>query len=304
MKSLPKTLIYIVAILSLLLPNISIAANVAFDAPQLLGTNTPISVVLTVTAVEPINTLSLAIKIPEGLEFIDASDGNSIINFWVDKPNFDKSTRMLTFSGIIPGGYSGKNGKLLLIHLQAIREGQFTLTYDTKQSKIYLNTPNASPDVIKTQPLILTAKAGVKNNTLESIDSTAPESFTVDIIQNNQDFENKWVAVFAAQDKGSGLSHYELAENYRKISDYDSLKWQIVESPYVLQDQKLESFVYVKAVDIKGNARIEIHEPFHPAPWYVINLRYIIVCITLIILVILFLVRGKIVRVIFRREVS
>ena len=43
------------------------------------------------------------------------------------------------------------------------------------------------------------------------------------------------------------------------------LNWQKVESPVILKDQKLSSFVYVKAVDQADNRRIEVIHPINPS---------------------------------------
>jgi hypothetical protein len=269
--------------LAFFLPSISLAATVGFDSPTSpVGTGSEFLIGLTLTAPQPVNALSISVKIPEGLDFIDTSDGNSVINFWIDKPAYDSKTRILSFSGIIPGGYSGKNGRLLLVHAKSTEDRTYTLSYDLNQSKVYLNTPNALLDILSAQSLLINSKSGIKN-IQEQDDISPPESFAIDIVQNKNEFENKWVAVFSTQDKGSGISHYEIAENYKKITDYDSLEWKITDSPYILKDQTRRSFVYVKAVDKKGNMLVEIHDPLLSAPWYLVYLRYIIIAILFIL---------------------
>ena len=98
-------------------------------------------------------------------------------------------------------------------------------------------------------------------------------------------FEGKYFLVFATQDKGSGISHYEAVEFRSRNLEFKKLlnkalqfitnsKFQILdsyktaESPYVLRDQKLRSYIYVKAVDKNGNERIITLTPQNPVFWY------------------------------------
>ena len=41
-----------------------------------------------------------------------------------------------------------------------------------------------------------------------------------------------------------------------------------VESPYILADQELRSYIFVKAVDKDGNARVTKILPRNPLRWY------------------------------------
>ena len=63
--------------------------------------------------------------------------------------------------------------------------------------------------------------------------------------------------VFATQDKKSGVDHYEVAEDKTNVGvEYNKLNWHRAGSPYLLSDQSLGNFVYVKAVDNRGNERV------------------------------------------------
>lgn len=108
------------------------------------------------------------------------------------------------------------------------------------------------------------------------VDTTPPEQFTLEIAE----IEGKQYLVFSTIDKTSGVDHYEVFEqppkNFfeilsNKLKSED--KWQIAQSPYLLEDQELESIIKVKAVDKAGNTRIaEIVPPEKPFPWLVIIL--------------------------------
>ena len=56
-------------------------------------------------------------------------------------------------------------------------------------------------------------------------------------------------------------------------------KWVSVESPYVLQDQELRSYVFMKAIDKAGNKRIVSLPPKYPLKWYEMYENWIIIII-------------------------
>jgi len=88
-----------------------------------------------------------------------------------------------------------------------------------------------------------------------------------EIAQNSAITNGKWFLVFATQDKGSGIDHYKVKETRQRFLDIFS-KWISGESPHVLQDQELRSYIFVKAVDKAGNTRIEKITPKNPLRWY------------------------------------
>ena len=72
-------------------------------------------------------------------------------------------------------------------------------------------------------------------------------------------FEGKWFVVFNTQDKQSGIDHFEVQENRGAKPDYT--KWKTAVSPYLLEDQDLKSYIFIKAVDKAGNSVLEILPP-------------------------------------------
>ena len=76
---------------------------------------------MSIDAGKSINAIQAVLYIPQELVPIDISEGNSIINFWVEKPNFDEATRLLTFSGIIPGGFQGEKAPLLIVKFKTAK---------------------------------------------------------------------------------------------------------------------------------------------------------------------------------------
>ena len=101
-------------------------------------------------------------------------------------------------------------------------------------------------------------------------DPDPPEIFEPVLARNPNVFDNKWFLVFVSQDKGSGIAYYAIRETRREINiqrETDA-KWVEAESPYLLEDQELRSFAYVKAVDKAGNERVAMVKPRFPLKWY------------------------------------
>jgi hypothetical protein len=122
---------------------------------------------------------------------------------------------------------------------------------------------------------MVVAEAGETPPPPSVVDNDPPESFAPELGRDLNIFEGKWFLVFATQDKGSGIDRYEAEE--RKTDKVDDGQWKTAESPYVLQDQTLGSYVFVKAVDKKGNQRVAFWAPQQPKiVWYK---NYLIWCI-------------------------
>lgn len=232
------------------------ASTLYFD-PQSneIGTEKPFVIALNITAQEAVNALLVAIRIPPGLTPFDISDGNSIINFWLERPAYDPATRILSFSGIVPGGFIGNGGRLLLMKFNVDKNATSSLfDFDRTASRIILNGPAGEESIVNFEPLILEVKPGRENQSAELPDNTPPENFKPEIFRSKNLNSGLWTAVFTAQDKDSGINHYEIQEVLSKIPWSDD--WQTATSPYILKDQELHSYIFIKAVDNKGNERI------------------------------------------------
>ncbi|MCK4782027.1 hypothetical protein KAS79_03865 [Candidatus Parcubacteria bacterium] len=96
------------------------------------------------------------------------------------------------------------------------------------------------------------------------IDTAAPEEFEPKITE----IEGKNYLVFAADDKTSGIEHYEIREIPRIWTLKIAKKgWKVGESPYLLEDQSLRSKILVKTIDKAGNKRIAEITPPYKATW-------------------------------------
>ncbi len=227
---------------------------------------------------ETINAVEGVIIFPQKrLELVDVRDGNSLINFWLEKPRLDYVSRngSVSFSGIIPGGYSGNRGILfsLLFTPEALGEAEITAT----KVKVFLH----SKEALETSVSIAPIQVEIVSNPdilgfIAKKDYTLPETFTIEIARSDEIFSGKWFAVFTSQDKESGISHYEVAESKSKNRKRE---WKTIESPYVLTDQALTSYIHVKAVDKSGNESFAVYPPRYQQSWYKNKLLFGIIII-------------------------
>jgi hypothetical protein len=262
------------------------AATITFDPQErVVGTHTPFLIGVDLTSENLVNTFTATIDFPPGVEPVDVSDGNSIISLWIDKPRFDQSTRTLTFSGIIPGGFTGEKGRLVTITAQAHVVGNQYISVDMARSHAYINSEQSNEEPLSAAPLFLNSN-NEKENIINAIpDSRPPEEFTPSISQiPNTTGALEWMLLFATQDKGSGIDHYEVREASMLFPWLG--QWRVAESPYQLLDQSLESTIYIRAFDKQGNIRSVVIPPLHSNTIYtVFAFGLATLCLILIVIV-------------------
>ncbi|MCH8244393.1 hypothetical protein IIB97_00710 [Patescibacteria group bacterium] len=192
-------------------------------------------------------------------------EGSSVVSFWVQKPALRQQGEIV-FSGVMPGGI--EDGKGFLFSLVFLAKEEANVTFKTIEEKILLNDGQGTAAMIQRAPATLRiTKTAIKEEFVLLLDNEAPESFTPQIARDPNIFEGKWFLVFAAQDKISGIANYSVLETTRAEIG-EAPKWLTVKSPYLLRDQELKSYVFVKALDKAGNERIATLLPQNPRQWY------------------------------------
>ncbi|MDO8493136.1 MAG: cohesin domain-containing protein [bacterium] len=240
---------------------------------------------------EKINALEVAVKYPSGvLRLKDWNDGNSIINLWIQAPKTEKGA--VIFQGVIPGGYQGAKGLLLTLNFEVISRGSGTVTFE-KTTQALLNDGRGTSAALKFDELSIDTAGDLKTNSSNIEDETAPEDFLPIISRDPNLLDNKHFLVFATQDKGSGVDHYEVSED-RGIFKPKPDNWIVAGSPFVLRDQDLKSWIFVMAVDKNGNEKIAFLSPSN-IPFYQQSIFVVITCIILFFLLLLSIARyyGK-----------
>jgi len=267
-----------------LMPALASAAEITLDSnTQSIGVGSQFEIGVFLNAEsENINAIEGILRFSADiLEFKELNDGNSIVNFWVERPSRRVENEII-FSGITPGGFVGKRGLIFRITFLAKNEGNGKL--EMQNIKALLNDGNGTAADISVSPLkiIVTSQDLSLPPKKEAKDQEPPESFKPEIARDPAIFDGKWFLVFATQDKGLGIGRYEIKETRSRIFELFP-KWISAESPYALRDQKLKSYIFVKAVDKAGNVRIEKILPQNPLRWYENYENWIIIILGLVI---------------------
>lgn len=280
-----RSFIFGIVLSTLLFPSVSFAATLHLE-PQasVLGTQNDFSIVVLLDADQPINTIGASIVFPKTLEPQDIEIGESIVNLWVEKPTWNETTRTLTFSGVIPGGFVGTDGPLVTIDCAVLDpNASVTVSFDPNATVAYLSDGKATPDPLTLENLTLPVAIGKENIAPIIPDTTPPEAFTPEISRDESIFNDQWFLSFSTEDKGSGVASYGVREERHGIFGVISTAWQPAESPYLLKDQTLQSEIDVEAIDKAGNVRIEVIPARFPLPWYESAAFWIIIIIAFLL---------------------
>jgi len=228
---------------------------------------------------QSINAAQIDIGFPKNIvKAADVSRGNSIFSLWVSPPVINQDFGLIQLAGGIPGGYNGRaagDPSLTNIIAQFIFEVPNSSTVPAQamisildSSKVLLNDGLGTPAKLTLQGanLSINYTGQPQGNAWTDIlkgDKTPPEEFAVEVHQDTSGavFGGKYFAVFSTVDKQSGLDHYEISETKDANAASSTWQWKPANSPYVLQDQSLQSTIRVKAIDKAGNVRIETVAP-------------------------------------------
>jgi hypothetical protein len=203
---------------------------------------------------ESINALEGEMSVTgDGARLLIPDDGNTILNAWIEKPFFLADGR-LRFSGIVPGGYVGQNGLIFSVRVTPGTQGAVLNWQDVRVLK---NDGNGTAAVVTFKPLAVSALPVPSTSQLQPApDTRPPEEFTPLVGRDVNLFSGRPFVVFAAQDKDSGIDHYEVCE--------DDSPCVTATSPYALQARLGEANIEVKAYDRFGNVRVEAVAPRSP----------------------------------------
>ncbi len=193
-------------------------------------------------------------------------DGASCVTFWITRPKAGTPGKV-PFAGITPGGYTGSAGMLFSATFRAVTAGQAHLALSG--ARALLDDGHGTAAALALRPLDVTIHAAETPPVTRVIveDRTPPETFTPRVVQEPSVFDGKWFIAFGAQDKESGIDHYEVREIPPGLLPGQPA-WSSATSPYPLKDQALQSEIEVRAVDREGNVRTEKILPQQPLPWY------------------------------------
>lgn len=244
------------------------------------GDTLVISVRLDTDEGECVNVVDGTITYSENIVPVDTSRGNSIFSLWVEEPVIHKENRTITFAGGIPNGYCGRipgdprlsNNIVDLLfqspglQIGSTESGDQAVIDFGEESHVLLNDglgTSVQPQLFGAQ-VTLSKEAGqqIQNPWQETVanDVIPPEKFSISLDRIPSP-SGKYHISFNTTDKQSGIDHYEVIEEPLDSKNLfgwgaETAPWVRAVSPYVLDDQSLNSTIRVRALDKAGNEYI------------------------------------------------
>lgn len=186
----------------------------------------------------------------EYISFIRAEEGMSMISLWVEKPKLNGDT--ITFSGIMPNGFGGVidpfniqkklPGLMVRLIFQTKNDGSFKLS--SLKSFTTLNDGLGTIENIIPSEISLQIKNLFNTVIYKTEDDTLPE-LSAYVTQDSNLYNNKYVVIFNANDKKTGIKQVLIKEGNRD--------WKEATSPYLLIDQTRHSIITLQAVNYSGS---------------------------------------------------
>lgn len=264
-------------------PAVAFSSQIYFYAPKNIlstGEEFLVNIVLDPQN-ESINATAGTVKFPADLlELKEVRDGNSSVNFWVEKPQVGNSDSV-SFSGITAGGFPNYADLIFSLVFRAKQSGKGSLKFENAEALKNDGTGAKSELQNKELNLNISDQSATSSADISIKDTEPPAKFIPIIGNNSAIYGGKYFLVFFAQDKASGIDHYEVKEGYFG-------KFAAAESPYLLNDQALDKKIYVKAVDKNGNYVVETL-PAQRLPWW---FKYCLV-VAIIILICVFIIYRR-----------
>ncbi|MBL8031685.1 MAG: hypothetical protein JNK33_05175 [Candidatus Doudnabacteria bacterium] len=183
---------------------------------------------------------------------LDISVGGSALTIWPRPPVAQVTAEGVDiwFTGGVPGGFAESDALLFKVVVVPEKSGKIIL--QPEQVVSYENDGQGTKVLASTSSFTLSVVEGDGTNTNSweqavTSDTVSPEPFTITLGQDNSVYDNKKFISFNTTDAGSGVDHYEVAE--------DASAPIRAESPYVLREQGARR-VTVTAYDKAGNAQL------------------------------------------------
>lgn len=204
---------------------------------------------------EAVNAFEGSINLPSNLKLKEIRFAGSMVPLWIVKPA-EKETGTVIFAGLLPGGYQGLINVFTLM-LEPVKEGDAGMAFGS-DTTVYKNDGEGGSADLTLHDLSfpILAAAGPENNIPPEEDTVPPEPFTPVITEGGPFGYAGKVLIFNTQDKDSGVSRYEIGYSNLPDRNGKNISWQAAESPFFLPPQNFKLFLYVKAIDGKGNERV------------------------------------------------
>ncbi|MEK7187558.1 MAG: cohesin domain-containing protein [Patescibacteria group bacterium] len=234
-------------------PAVSLAARLyTATEKSTITSNNQFLVDVYVDSDQSVNALSGYLEFSkEILRVVDIFEGDSIINFWIERPR-QGTPGVVNFSGITPGGFTGTKHKVFSIVFEAAYPGQAVVKFSDSTALANDGLGSQLPTEVAALSLSILPSDGTSIQKMMR-DENPPEPFKASIESDPNIFEGRYFLVFSTEDKGTGISHYEIREGLRGT-------FKRAESPYLLEDQSLTKTISLKAIDKAGNEQLIVIE--------------------------------------------
>jgi hypothetical protein len=208
-----------------------------------------------------INALEGVVTLDQEIfEIVGVHTGDSGVNFWIEHPKEEVSQGGIVFSGMTPGGMWGSNIKIFSLILKAKSLGSGFIEF--RDVGLFSNDGAGTKAQVFTRgATVLVGPHSESNDFGIVVDMEPPEPFPLYLGKDPAIFEGDYFLAFSAQDKGSGVDHYQIKEGV--FGGYSRAV-----SPYRLKHQSLSGSVFVKAVDREGNERISVYGSKEDYSWW------------------------------------
>lgn len=180
---------------------------------------------------------------------------NSLVDLWILRPTVVSSGR-IDFAGIMPGGVTS-SGTIVELEFVSKNVGETSI----ELGEISLGLQSSAGQIARPEnqkKSISVQQIGGSSIASDIKLDAGPVFYPAEIGRSSAIFDNNWFISFLAKN----TSEYFVQESTYWSPRADD--WVAIESPYVLQDQKLGKYVFIKARDVSGNETIMKISP----QWY------------------------------------
>lgn len=230
---------------------------------------------------QSVNTISGSLIFPnDNISFVRLEEGKSMIDLWIEKPKLNNDRNTINFSGLMTHGFDGVidpfniNQKLPGLIVRLVFKAQRPGLINFSTSAFSLNLNDGLGTEIKALPINkeLDISNSPNQSKYENPTSGTPE-LEAYITRDPDIFNNKYILIFNATDKETGIKSVMIKEGQRN--------WAEIESPYLLKDQSRHSMINLQATNYNG-AGIIINIDKMPYDWLLIIKLLIIGIITVV----------------------
>lgn len=260
---------FILIIVLVLIPSSVEAATIHVVVPETVNVGAQFAAeVFLDTEGENINAIEGAVILPENVSVSEVRYRGSVISLWLTPPS-ERASGNIDFEGVVPGGYqaspqSSGSGNLFTLILLAKSEGVGKFAF-SNTPKVYLNDGEGTQRALSKSPATVNVvSSGAPATNDIGADTYAPEPFTPAVVSGDLYGMPGDVVVFTTQDKDSGIRSYDVGFSYIGFLPEFLVSWSPAESPHQMQGEDAGKYIFVRAIDNEGNARVATLAPVKP----------------------------------------